>query len=96
MKMLLVVYGGPRPGLVPELLERHEVAGWTELPRAHGAGASGRRAGTRAWPGDSTVFFAMAPDDRAQAVLDAVRHCAGECVPGERLHAAMLPVEQMV
>jgi hypothetical protein len=95
MKMLLIVYSGPRPELVPELLERHHVDGWTELARAHGLGASGRRAGSRAWPGDSTVFFSLAPEDRAREVLDAVGGCGRECVAGERIHAALLPVDAM-
>ncbi|HEX5818204.1 MAG TPA: hypothetical protein VFY20_04960 [Gemmatimonadales bacterium] len=96
MKMLLIVYGGPRAELVPDLLERHHVEGYTEMPRAHGAGSTGRREGSRAWPGDSVVFFSLAPDDRARAVLDAVGHCSRECVPGERIHAALMPVEAMV
>ena len=96
MKMLLIVYSGPRAALVPELLERHHVDGWTEMPRAHGAGATGRREGTRAWPGDATVFFLLAPDERAREVMDAVGTCARECVSGERIHAALMPVEAMV
>jgi hypothetical protein len=96
MKLLLIVYSGPRAGLVPDLLEHHDVHGYTEMPRAHGAGTTGRREGTRAWPGDSTVFFSLAPDDRAGEVLAAVGACSRECVPGERIHAALMPVEAMV
>ena len=43
MRMLVVIYGGPRTELVPDLLDRQGVIGWTRLADAHGAGSSGRR-----------------------------------------------------
>ena len=94
MKMIVVIYGGPRPELLPDLLDRQRVIGWTQLPGAHGAGRTGRREGTRAWPGESLVFFTIVDGAEVAALLTAIHDLAGAALPGERLHAAAVPVER--
>lgn len=41
MRMLVVIYGRPRPELVPDLLDRQGVIGRTQLANAHGAAVPG-------------------------------------------------------
>ncbi len=94
MKLLLIVHGGDDRELVPALLDRHQVDGWTELPRAHGAGASGRREGTRAWPGDSALYFTTVDAAKADELADALATAARDLPAGDRLHAMVLPVER--
>ncbi len=94
MRMLVVIYGGSRRELVPDLLDRHGVIGWTQLANAHGAGRSGRHEGTRAWPGESDVFFTVVGDDAVAALSATLREMALAAMPGERLHVAELPVER--
>lgn len=93
MKLLLVIYSGNQPQLVPELLDRHEVGGYTEFAHAHGAGATGKRAASRAWPGDASVFFSVVPSTSIDALVAALHQTADRLQPGERLHAAVLPTE---
>jgi hypothetical protein len=92
MKLLLLIYAGETPERVTALLDRHQVVGYTELPGAHGAGQTGRRMGTRAWPGRNTVFFSIVPAEAEQEVIDAVLAEARLLPEGERLHVASLPV----
>lgn len=94
MKLLMVVYSGSSPRTVTGLLESHAVHGWTQLPRAHGAGATGRHEETRAWPGDSSVFFTVVSEPDAARLADALQSAAGALPAGERLHAAVMPVER--
>jgi hypothetical protein len=96
MKLLLVIYSGADPRLVPALLDRHHAGGWTQLPPAHGVGSTGRREGTRAWPGDAALFFSVVPDERVEELLEALRSEAVRLGPGERLHAAVLPLETFI
>lgn len=96
MKMLMLVYSGASPNRVSSLLDAHHAGGWTEFMGAHGAGVSGRREGSRAWPGDSTLFVSVVPDETATTLVDAVRGEAAQLPAGERLHVAVLPTETFV
>jgi hypothetical protein len=93
VKLLLLIYAGSTPERVTALLDRHRVEGYTELPGALGAGQTGRRLGTRAWPGGNTVFFSLVPAEEERTVVRAVLEESRTLPEGERLHVAVLPVE---
>jgi len=94
MRMLWIVYAGPDASRVEATLNRLGAPGWTRLDHAHGAGTHGRIEGTRAWPGEETVFISIVPADRAAAVVDGLAEEAGRVPPAGRLHVAVLPVER--
>jgi hypothetical protein len=75
------------------LLDSHHAGGYTEFRNAHGAGESGRREGSRAWPGESTMFFSVVPEDRSIELVDTLRSEGASLPAGERLHVAVLPTE---
>lgn len=87
------MYSGADSQWVPELLEHNGAQGYTELPRAHGAGSTGRREGTRAWPGNASIYFSVVPEDRAQELTALLRRRAKELPEAERLHVAVMPTE---
>ncbi len=93
MKLLLVIYSGSQSQLVPDLLDQHHAGGYTELGPVHGAGTTGRLAGSRAWPADAAVYFSIVPSERVDDLLGAFRARTKQLEPGERLHAAVLPTE---
>ena len=93
MKMLMLVYSGASPNRVASLLDAHHAGGWTEFASVHGAGATGRREGSRAWPGDSTLFVSVVPAATANVLVDAAQAEAKQLPSGERLHVAVLPTE---
>jgi hypothetical protein len=93
MKLLLIVYSGTQSRLVPDLLEAHNAGGYTQLMPAHGAGATGRREGTREWPGAADVYFSIVPAERVDELTVALRDETTRLQPGERLHTAVLPTE---
>ncbi len=94
MRMFWVIYAGPRTARVTEVLRSHGAPGYTEFPHAHGAGVHGRIEGTRAWPGEETVVTAVVHDDHTQQVADGLIALQDHLEPGERMHFAVLPVEQ--
>jgi hypothetical protein len=93
MKLVMIIYSGADRRLVPTLLEHHDVGGYTELPPAHGAGSTGRREATRAWPGDASIYFSILPAARVDDLTAALQARAGALPVTERLHAAVLPLE---
>lgn len=93
MKLLLIIYSGTNADLVPDLLDRHHAGGYSELPNVHGAGSTGRREGTRAWPGDAFIYISLVPAVQAEDLLAAFREKAANLNDGERLHAAVIPVQ---
>jgi hypothetical protein len=93
MKMLMVVYSGPSPSRISSLLDRHEAGGYTEFRNAHGAGSTGRREGSRAWPGESTLWVSIVPEARSAELVGTLRDEVTQLAQGERLHVAVLPTE---
>lgn len=94
MRMFLLMYGGPDAGRVPALLEKHGITHFTSFDGGRGAGATGRREGTRAWPGETTMLVSIVPDERAPVLASALEAEAGALPAGERLHVAVVPIEQ--
>lgn len=92
MKMLLIVYSGSNPQQVSGLLDRHG-GGYTSFSNARGSGETGRREGSRAWPGTSWIFFSVLPEPEAGELHAELRGKAQTLPEGERLHAAMLPAD---
>lgn len=92
MKMLMVVYSGSSPHRVSALLDRHD-AGHTEFHNVHGAGRTGPREGSRAWPGESTLFVSVVPDTLSVDLTTDLRQAVAQLPSGERLHVAVLPTE---
>ena len=93
MKMLMMVYSGSSPQRISSLLDAHHAGGYTEFRNAHGAGSTGRRDGSRAWPGDSTLFVSVLPADRSDELVKVLRAQTAHLPPGERLHVAVLPTD---
>jgi len=93
MKMLMLMYSGESPQQISSLLDGAHAGGYSEFRNVHGSGSHGKRAGSRAWPGESTLFVSVLPDDRATALLDVLRGAATRLPAGNSLHVAVLPTE---
>lgn len=93
MKMFLLMYGGRDSHRVPTLLERHGITHYTTFAGGHGAGSTGRREGTRAWPGETTMTVSMVPAERADSLAAELKAEATALPAGERLHVAVVPTE---
>ena len=59
MKLLFVIYSGPSPEHVTQLLERHHSPGFTILEGGTGMGETGRLEGNRIWPGTATTSMPL-------------------------------------
>ena len=91
MKMLMVVYSGSSPQRISSLLDAHHAGGYTEFRNAHGVGSTGKREGSRAWPGESTLFLSVLPEPQSDGLVRTLRRESATLPAGERLHVAVLP-----
>jgi hypothetical protein len=93
MKMLMIVYSGSHPQRITSLLDQHHADGYTEFTNTHGVGRSGRREGSRAWPGESTLWVSIVPASRADELVQSLHAESSRLAAGERVHVATLPTE---
>ena len=93
MKMLMIVYSGSHPQRITSLLDQHHVEGYTEFTNTHGVGRSGKREGSRAWPGGSTLWVSIVPASCADQLVQSLRAESSRLAVGERVHVATLPTE---
>jgi hypothetical protein len=91
--MLMIVYTGANPQRISSLLDAHHAGGYTEFQNARGAGRTGKREGSRAWPGESTLWVSVVPAEQSAELVETLRTDAARMPEGERLHVAVLPTE---
>lgn len=93
MKMLMIVYSGSAPQRISSLLDEYHAGGYTEFRNVHGAGSTGKREGSRAWPGESRLWVSVVPETQSGELVQSLRDEVNRLSAGERLHVAVLPTE---
>ena len=81
MKMIMMFVPSDCLEDVQELMDRHDIHAYTEVPHLLGSGQSGRKLGTRAFPGTSSMLLAVLRPDEADRLTAALRDYAAraEC-----------------
>ena len=57
MKLLMIMVDSNHKKDVERILNAHDVPGYTELPNVLGTGKSGKKFGSRAFPGSNNLYF---------------------------------------
>lgn len=96
MKMLLIFVDADHAPDVAALLETSGVMGWSEIPQVLGKGSTGRKMGTRAFPGSSTLFFAAVPVEEAVRLTAEVRRLMEERGPEEGIRVYALDTVEVL
>jgi hypothetical protein len=93
MKMLMIVVDETRREQLEVALEEAGVAGYTELSHATGAGATGLRLGSRAFPRTSAVVFSMVGDEAVEPLRARLRAFCADC--GERMRLVVWDAQDL-
>ena len=93
-RLFFITYSGTHPSIVTDVLKQEQATGYTCVQEACGEGASGPRQGTRAFPGQTALFFSVVPPERYEGLLRALKSRAASMPDGERLHVSTLGVEE--
>ena len=96
MKLLMVLVDSNHQAEVEKLLEDNEVPGFTELPNVLGKGVSGRKFGSRAFPGSNTLYFAAVDGTICQTLCAELRAMDERAGPDRGITAFMLDVDKVV
>ena len=96
MKMILIICPEARTEDLRKLLDEHHLEGYTELSDVRGAGTTGKRLGTRAYPGSSCMVFVVVEGAKVDELLEALEDFCGRCSDAEGVRALVLPVERAI
>ena len=77
MKLFMILVDEDRLSDVQQLLDRCELPGYSQIPTVLGKGETGRKLGTRAFPGSSTLFLAAVDLECATRLSQELRALRG-------------------
>jgi hypothetical protein len=96
MKLLMILVDSENQEEVERLLEEHEVPGFTELPNVLGKGVSGKKFGSRAFPGSNTLYFTAVDGNICQTLCGELKALDERSGPDGGLSAFMLEADKVV
>jgi hypothetical protein len=93
MKLVMVLVPTECLDEIQKVIDGHEIHAYTEIPSVLGSGRSGRKLGTRAFPGTSSMLLAVTADDECERLLAAVKGYAARSPCAAGIRAFTLPAE---
>lgn len=85
MKLLMIIVDTECREEVEVLFQRNGVAGYSEIPNAHGVGESGVKMGSRAHPRTSSIFFTVVEADQVAPLKKALCAYCDACDKNMRM-----------
>ncbi len=96
MTALLIFVDADRAGDVERLLEARGLPGYTEIPNVLGKGRTGRKLGTRAFPGSTTLYFTVATRADGEGLVRSLRELRDSRGPAEGLKVYAFNSEELL
>jgi hypothetical protein len=94
VKLLMLIVDEEKKEQLEVLLNSAGVVGYTEIPHAVGAGTSGLRLGSRAFPKTSAVIFTVLSGEALDSLVRQIKDYCSEC--GEHLKMVVWGVEEIL
>jgi hypothetical protein len=96
MKLVMILVDADRAPDVERILEHRGLPGYTEIPQVLGKGETGRKLGTRAFPGAETLYFTVIPAADVDALAGDLRNLRDARGPAEGLRVFTLDSEELL
>ncbi len=96
MKLLMIMVDSNHREDVEKILDAHDVPGYTELPNVLGKGKSGRKFGSRAFPGSNNLYFTAVDGNICQTLCAELKALDEKSGPEEGLTAFILDADLVV
>ena len=95
MKMLMIICPENRQQEIRDLITRHHVHSYSEIPNVLGEGKTGKHLGTHVWPGKSVLVFTVVASSKKDELVQALKDYHEALLEGEGLRVFALPVESL-
>ncbi len=96
MKFVLILVDADRAPDVERVLEHRGLPGYTEIPQVLGKGQTGRKLGTRAFPGATTLYFTVIPPADVAGLFAELRDLRAARGSAEGLRVFTLDTEELL
>lgn len=96
MKLLLIVVDTDHARDVERLIDETGAQGYTEVPNALGRGRTGRKLGSRAYPGSSVMYLVALPEGECRGLCDELRRLKASSGPEEGLKAYVFDTQEVI
>jgi hypothetical protein len=96
MKLMMLLVPSECLEDVQSVVDQHDIHAYTEFPTVLGSGRSGRKLGTRAFPGASSMLLAVLDTEEIPRLQDAVREYVKRSACSEGIRMFSLPVEAVI
>jgi hypothetical protein len=96
MKLVMVFVDAAHAADVGRVLEAEPLPGYSEFTSVLGKGATGRKLGTRAFPGSSTLFVTVVPTKECRTLVDRLARTREARFPNEGLKVYAFDAEELL
>ena len=96
MRLLLIFVDSDHAEDVERILDEHGVQGYSQFPHVLGKGKTGRKLGTRAFPGSSTLYFVAIGDNDCETLCAQFKSLQAHAGPEEGLKAYTLETMEVL
>jgi nitrogen regulatory protein PII len=96
MKMVLMIVDAGHADDIKQMMQDCEVPGYSELPEVLGKGSTGKKLGSRAFPGSSTLFMVALDEDCVDQIRAKLAKLHEKIGSTEGLRAFSFDVEDLI
>jgi uncharacterized protein YaaQ len=85
MQMLMIIVESDYKEKLEAALNERHVLGYTEIPTVYGAGKTGMRLGSRAFPETSSIIFTVVEKEKVDSLLEWIDSSCSDCRKAMRM-----------
>ena len=96
MKLLMIIADSVLDDQVRAMLHAEGLTGYSEIPDVLGAGTSGEKRGSRAFPGANNMYFTVVSPTQVDRIVNTLRSVSSEHEPPDSIRAFTIDANQVL
>jgi len=94
MKLLMIIADAGLDSEIRAILHAEGLTGYSEIPDVLGAGVTGEKRGSRAFPGSNNMYFTVASPTQVDRIVDTLRSVSTQHEPPDTVRAFTINADQ--